>query len=181
MNDEDFKYVERCLTGDVEAFEEIIDKYRKPVFRLAIRMVKDFDDAEDIAQNVFIKVYERLGTFNPKYKFFSWLYRIAVNETINFCRKKNLIENLADNFESSGNNPEEAFSESELSEKIQAALIRIDFSYRLPLVLRHFLSYSYKEISEILEVPEKTVKSRLFTGRQMLKDELIISGVKTND
>jgi len=177
MDDEDYKLVRRCLDGDADSFGDIVDKYQKPVFRLAMRMVKNYDDAEDITQIVFIKIYDKLESFNPKYKFFSWLYRIAINETINYCKKKNKLDYIEENEKSGDKNPEEIYSELEIGEKVQSAIMQIDMFYRIPLVLKHFMNYSYKELGEILEIPEKTVKSRLFTARQLLKDILIENGM----
>jgi len=171
--DEDISLVNECLNGNGKAYEIIVEKYNKTIFRLAYRLVRDFDNAEEITQSVFVKAYEKLDTYSSKYKFFSWLYRITVNESLNFSRRKNYTTELDENYRADEDNPGELYDQAEISDKIQDALMEIDMLYRLPVVLKHFLNYSYKELSFLLDVPEKTVKSRLFTGRQLLKDILI--------
>ncbi len=173
MNEDDKELVKQCLEGSRSSFEEIVNRHYKTVYRLAYRILHDNDDAEEIAQIVFVKAYENLKSYNPGFKFFSWLYRIAVNETLNFSKKQSYLEKLNDEFISDGENPDEVYGRNELGEKIETALMEVDLLYRVPLVLKHFMDYSYKEISELLVIPEKTVKSRLFTGRQLLKDILI--------
>jgi RNA polymerase sigma-70 factor (ECF subfamily) len=173
LENEDFILVSDCLSGNGRSYEAIVDKYHKIIFRLANKFVKDFDDAEEITQTVFVKAYENLKDYNPKYKFFSWLYRITVNESINFDkRRKNAVE-ISENIRSADDDPERTFDNNALSDNITNALMELDMIYRLPVVLKHFLDYSYKELSYLLGVPEKTVKSRLFTGRQLLKDILL--------
>ena len=178
--DEDSKYVEECLSGDVKAFEKIVDKYQKVIFRLVMRIANNYDDAEDIAQSIFIKVYGKLDTFNPQYKFYSWLYKMAVNETINFCNKRKKSKYLKGNIIQREKNPADIADTDDIDEKIQSAIVKLDMNYRIPLVLKYFMSYSYSEIAEILEIPERTLKSRLFTARHLLKEELIKNGVRFN-
>lgn len=173
MDTDDKVLVKECLEGSRKSFEIIVEKYYKTVFRLAFRILRNNDDAEEITQTVFIKVYENLDKYNPKFKFFSWLYRIAVNETINLTKKQSYTEKLDDEYSANDENPDQIYDKSELGEKIQVALGELDMLYRVPVVLKHFLDYSYKELSDLLDIPEKTVKSRLFTGRQLLKDILI--------
>ena len=181
MEIEDNKLVNRCLNGDGEAYEALVEKYYKIIFRLARKILKNYDDAEEITQSVFVKAYENLNTYNPKYKFFSWLYRITVNETINFSKKKSYTEEINESLTNNENDPDEIYNRNEIGEKIQDALMEVDMLYRLPVVLKHFLNYSYKELSDLLDIPEKTVKSRLFTGRQLLKDILIKKSVFEDD
>jgi RNA polymerase sigma-70 factor (ECF subfamily) len=181
MEIEDNILVSRCLNGDAGAYEALVEKYYKIIFRLARKLLRNYDDAEEITQSVFVKAYENLNKYNPKYKFFSWLYRITVNETINFSRKKNYTEQLSEGLTNNEDNPDEIYNRNDLGEKIQDALMEIDMLYRIPLVLKHFLNYSYKELSDLLGIPEKTVKSRLFTGRQLLKDILIKKSVFEDD
>jgi RNA polymerase sigma-70 factor (ECF subfamily) len=173
LEPEDFIIVKDCLQGNGRAYEVIVEKYNKVIFRLASKFVKNFDDAEEITQTVFVKAYENLRNYDPKYKFFSWLYKIAVNEAINFDKRKKNSEELNENLSSAEDDPGRIYDNNDLSEKIIDALMQLDMNYRLPVVLKHFLDYSYKELSFLLGVPEKTVKSRLFTGRQLLKEILI--------
>lgn len=181
MEIEDNSLVNRCLNGDGEAYEALVDKYYKIIFRLARKLLRNYDDAEEITQSVFVKAYENLNTYNPKYKFFSWLYRITVNETLNFSKKKSYTEEISESIVKDEDDPYKIYYRNELGEKIQDALMELDMLYRLPVVLKHFLNYSYKELSDLLGIPEKTVKSRLFTGRQLLKDILVKKSVFQND
>lgn len=173
IDTDDKVLVEECLKGSRKSFEIIVEKYYKTVFRLAFKILHNNDDAEEITQTVFIKAFENLGKYNPKYKFFSWLYRIAINESLNFTKKESYTEKLNDEYSTNEEDPDQIYDKNELGEKIQIALLELDILYRVPVVLKHFLDYSYKELSELLDIPEKTVKSRLFTGRQLLKDILI--------
>ena len=181
MNSDDLILVKECLNGNNSSFEEIVEKYYKIIFRLAYKIIKDNDDAEEITQSVFVKAYESLSSYNPKFKFFSWLYRITVNESLNFSKRKSYTQEINEEYRTDDDNPDEIYNKAELSEQIQNALMELDMLYRLPVVLKHFLDYSYKELSYLLDVPEKTVKSRLFTGRQLLKDILIKNKVFEND
>lgn len=173
LENEDFKLVSDCLSGNGRSYEVLVEKYHKIIFRLANKFAKDFDDAEEITQSVFVKAYENLKDYNPKYKFFSWLYRITVNESINFEKRKKSVEKISENFRSVNDDPDKIYDNNALSDVITDALMELDMLYRMPVVLKHFLDYSYKELSYLLGVPEKTVKSRLFTGRQLLKDILV--------
>ena len=154
-------------------------KYQKPVYNLALRMVRVPEDAEDIAQTVFVKAYEKLDSYNPAHRFFSWIYRIAVNESINFCKRNK----RTDDYESGVTGidevtPEESFKNEQLSENVADAIGRLKIDYRLVLVLKHFHDFTYREMSDILQIPEKTVKSRLFTARQQLKVILEKEGIR---
>jgi RNA polymerase sigma-70 factor (ECF subfamily) len=171
--------VDACLKGDNGAYEELVRRYQMPIYNLALRMVKAPEDAEDITQTVFVKAYEKLDSYDPGHRFFSWVYRIAVNESINLCKRKR----RTDPYESGvtyayGHTPEESFRDGELSEHIADAISRLKMDYRLVLVLKHFHDFSYEEMSEVLQIPEKTVKSRLFTARQQLKAVLERAGFR---
>lgn len=173
VSEEDTALVRRTLEGDQNAFEKIVDKYYKTVYNVILRMGTDSDDAYDISQTVFIKIFENLKSFNERYKFFSWLYRITVNETLNFLhhhKTENCIE--LENLPAS-ETPEHEYDRVELSEIVQKSIWKLKLDYRVVIVLNHFHDMSYSEIGFILNIPEKTVKSRLFTARQMLKDILI--------
>jgi RNA polymerase sigma-70 factor (ECF subfamily) len=168
MND-DQTLIRRYLEGDGGAFEPLVDRYQKAVFNVALRMSNDPDDAADITQNVFIKASERLATFDPKYRFFSWIYRIAVNESINFVSAAHRGESLSGDVPSDGWNPEEVLQAGMISETVEEGLTMLSDDSRVIIILRHFEELSYEEIGYILDLPVKTVKSRLFTARQSLK------------
>jgi len=176
MTEQDWKIVKKCLAGETEVFEELINKYQKPIFNIAYRMVYDVQDAEDITQSVFIKAYENLRSYNPKHKFFSWIYRMAINETLNIIHKKKQLSGLDDSMKSQEKSPDSFYEETELSQNIQKALMDLKTDYREVIVLKHLQGLSYKEMSHVLNVPEKTVKSRLFSARQLFKEILIKKG-----
>lgn len=168
--------------GDKEAFGAIVDRYQKAIFNVAYRMVNDYEDAMDITQSAFIKAYENLDKYDPSHKFFSWLYRIAINESLNHLSKRKRLARLAYEpgdsrmYGAGVRSYEDPAEQSETDAVLQGALAQLKFDYRLVVILRHFLSLSYREIGEIIDVPEKTVKSRLFTGRQLLKEILVEQG-----
>ena len=163
---------------DRKAFERIVDKYEKTIFNIAFRIVNDYEDAMDITQTAFMKAYENIDSYNPSHKFFSWLYKITVNESLNHLNKKKRTEKLDNNVAINLESPEEYTAHSEISRRLQYALMKLKFDYRIVVILRHFNSLSYREIGDVLDIPEKTVKSRLFTGRQLLRDILIKQGYK---
>lgn len=177
----DKELVNLTLEGDTNAFGSIIDKYQKKIFNLSLRMLNDYDDAKDITQSVFIKAYEKLKLYNPKYKFFSWLYRMAVNESLNMIKQKKRIDSLQRAKGLEDNSTEEMFENHEFNIYFQRALQNLKPEYRTVIILKHLNGLSYKEISEITDVPEKTVKSRLFSARRLLKEELIREGYSLND
>jgi len=169
---DDTELVQKCMKGDRQAFEGLLVKYEKPVYNAAFRMLHSPEDARDVTQTVFLKVYEHLDSYDPKYKFFSWIYRIALNESVNCLKKQNRLDALDNDPVSESDGPEEDTGNEQLESGIQAALMTIKPEYRTVIILKHFVDCSYQEISQILALPEKKVKSRLYTGRQLLKDAL---------
>ena len=135
-------------------------------------MVGNVEDARDATQDAFVKAYQRLASFDTKQRFFSWMYRILVNECLNVNRDRRPEEALDQNTEDGGT-PFDTTLESERREQIQLALLRLTPEYRTVVVLRHFAGQSYGEIAEALAIPEKTVKSRLYSARQRLGELLL--------
>ncbi len=173
MNEpDDTTLMEQCAKGNRQAFETLLVRYEKPVYNAAYRMLHSRDDARDVTQTVFLKVYENLDQYDPKYRFFSWIYRIALNESVNVLKKSSRLEPLNTETISQTQGPEQQASSEQMSEGVQTALMAIKSDYRSVVILQHFLGCNYSEISEILEIPEKTVKSRLYTARQLLKEQL---------
>jgi RNA polymerase sigma-70 factor, ECF subfamily len=180
--EEDFELVNRSLKNETGAFERLVDKYQKPIYNLGMRMLGNSDDAQDLTQNVFIKSWEQLNTYDSKYKFFSWLYRIAINESLNYSKRERLKERLSDEerYTDKGSVDNE-YEKDERSRVIHKALLEIDMNYRVVIVLRHYMELSYTEIAELIRIPEKTVKSRLFDARRLLKDSLVRKGIFNNE
>ncbi len=165
--------VERCRVGDMGALEALIVTYQRPIYNATYRIVGNVEDARDLTQTVFLKAYEGLGSFDPKYRFFSWLYRIAVNEALNHLRRYGREQALeVDEPEPESSGPEALANQAEVCDRIQAALMRMKAEDRVVLILRHYAECSYREMAGILDIPEKTVKSRLFSARQRLRDQL---------
>ena len=168
---------ERAKRGDVQAFTKLVEAYERVIFNLALRMTNDREDARDIAQTVFVKAYQHLGSFDPRYKFFSWLYRIGLNECLNHRGRTHQHEELDPALLSSGADAEEAARVVIRTEAIEASLMRLPVDYRTVIILRHFLDLSQAEMAHVLELPEKTVKSRLHTARQIMAGLLEQRGI----
>jgi RNA polymerase sigma-70 factor (ECF subfamily) len=163
--------VERCLKGDRDALAELVVRYQRPIYHLAYRMLGNVEDAREITQGVFLKVAERLDEYDPGYKFFSWIYRITINASLNLLRRNGHEELRSDDSEIADDraDPEASVIAAQQSALVQKALLGLKIENRVVLTLRHFGDCSYREISQILDVDEKTVKSRLYEGRQQLR------------
>ena len=164
---DDLALIARCRAGETAAFEGLVVRYQRVLFTVAVRMLGDADAAGDAAQNAFIKAYQKLETFDPSRRFFSWIYRILVNECLNARRSRATHEPLTAALASVGG-PEEAFEVAERRGRVQAAILALPIEYREVIVLRHYTGLSYEEIGEALHVPAKTVKSRLHTAKERL-------------
>lgn len=178
-SDEDL--VRQCRAGEIKAFDVLVERHQRAIFSLALRMIRDSDDAADVAQSVFVKAYENLERFDPQFRFFSWLYRIAVNESLNALEQKKRFQGLEGNdlvAETADEKDDEAISEER---RIQDALMMLNVEQRAVIVLKHMQGLSYREIAQVLDLTEKTVKSRLFSARQSFRDILKKKGVRRND
>lgn len=176
-NSRDHALILRCRRGDRQALGELVKEYERPIYNAAYRILGNPDDAADVSQMVFMKAFERLDQYNPKYKFFSWIYRIAVNESINQRNRSKNLQTLEEEQFASAANPEDSVDADKLSSIIQAGLMELQEDYRVVVVLRHFSDMSYKDISTVLQIPEKTVKSRLYSARQLMKIQLTEQGL----
>jgi RNA polymerase sigma-70 factor (ECF subfamily) len=177
MNEEnDGELVRRCCSGDRRAFDVLLARYEKPVFNAALRMLHDREEARDVAQNVFLKVYEHLAEYDPSHRFYSWIYRIALNESINALHRRRPRAALDPELANDEPGPDDIVRNLQLSDGMSVAIRGLRDEYRAVIVLRHFLGCSYEDMATILEVPEKTVKSRLFSARQLLKTAMVSKG-----
>jgi len=180
-NDADQTLVDRCRKGDRAAFTELVIRYQRPIYNAAFWMLRKAEDANDVTQEVFLKVAERLDEYDSQYKFFSWIYRIAVNESLNLLRRNKREDELDDDIDlpaPDSANPERQLGDAQLSRRIQGTLMRMSTNDRMVLTLRHFSECSYEEIGQILDLDEKTVKSRLFEARHRLRD--LLKDLRTN-
>ncbi len=168
--DDDIALVARCLRGDPDAFGPIVARYERVLFSVALRLVGDYEDARDATQNAFVKAYTHLETFDPTRKFFTWIYRIVVNECLNLKRARRPQEPLPDRLEATGS--PSALEAVEARDRVDVALLALTPEYREVVILRHFVDMSYAEIGETIGVPEKTVRSRLFSARKRLEELL---------
>lgn len=169
VKDGDVALVEECKRGNRGAMSQLVSQYEKPVYNAAYRILGSVDDAADTTQTVFLKVFEHLKDYDPKYKFFSWIYRIAINESLNQVKKRRHQEPVAESEASPWQSPEQKLENERLCDRVQSAMMQLSEDYRTVVVLKHFSGCSYQEISGILQLPEKTVKSRLYTARQVMK------------
>jgi RNA polymerase sigma-70 factor (ECF subfamily) len=175
-NDRDARIVEACLAGDGKAFRMLMDCYEKKLFNAAYRVLDDHEDAMDATQAAFVKAYENLHTFDTSRRFFSWIYRILLNESLNILKARRRFDSLSDTVPVTTKSPEERYGDEETGQRVHSALKDLKTDHRIVIVLKHYQGLSYREMSEIVGVPEKTVKSRLFSARRQLKDILLRKG-----
>ena len=167
-DEQDRALVKRCLEHHGDAAGALVDRYQQRLFNVALRMVGNVQDAEDVTQTVFLNVFHKLRTYDPKYKFFSWIYRMTVNESLNQLKRRKPTVPLEDdlNILAPGIAADGA---AEAEDLVGKALMGLKPDDRAVVVLRHFVSFSYQEIAGVLEIPVQTVKSRLFTARDRLR------------
>ena len=173
----DGQLVMRGQHGDRRAMEELILLYQDILFKLAFRMLGNTEDAADATQTTFLKAFENLKSFDPRFRFFSWIYRITINECLNYHRRDRVSEYVDESVSDQGAGPELAARDSELQDAVQSALMTLNDDHRAVITLRHFGELSYTEIASVLELPEKTVRSRLFEARGRLKGAMERAGV----
>jgi len=168
QDEDDDALVDRCLGGETAAFEAIVQRYQRVLFTVALRTLGNHDEASDATQDAFVKAFQHLATFDRSRRFFSWIYRILVNECLNARRDRRVYDALPPGLEAGGGSPADLLETAERRRRVQAAILALPVEYRTVIVLRHFTELSYEEIAEVLALPAKTVKSRLHTARQRL-------------
>ena len=178
---EDIAKVKEFLDGDVQAFEFLFDKYREKVYRLALRFVRNKEDALEVTQDVFLRVYLGIKKFKTDSKFFTWLYRITVNRAIDFTRKQKAravqeadtlvleAEGKAPPGRSVEPDPQELAESRELAAKLQQAVETLSEKHKTVFLLHAVQNLSYKEISQVMGSNIGTVMSRLFYARKKLQ------------
>ena len=182
---EDRDLVTLALEGREGAYRELLSRYERPVFSLVYRMVRDRSLAEDLSQDAFIRAFNAIESYNPRYKFSSWIFKIANNLTIDHLRKRRIATVSIDGapdatsaeaqaqtrlvVQSRDENPEEYVEHRELGSQIESAIGELRPEYRAVVLLRHVDGHSYDEIAHIMDVPLGTVKTYLHRARAELK------------
>ena len=177
MNEEQL-WLEKARKGDKEAFGQLIDAYQIPVYNLAYRMLNNSGEAEEAAQEAFIRAYTRLESYNPDHKFSTWLLSITSNYCIDLLRKRRAIFLSID--EPLGahpalrsdkiKEPEAQVTLNEQQEMVQSLLEDLPDEYRQAVVLRYWYELSYEEIADSMETTVSAIKSRLFRARKLLAE-----------
>jgi len=176
---DDTQLVQAAVGGDKEAFGRLVERYQDRVFNTLVRVLGSRDDARDIVQDAFVQAFVKLDSFRGDAKFYTWLYRIAMNLALSHRRRRRPTESLDMTKENVGEEPvaqqptaAQELIERERAEQLQLALLKLNEEHRQILVLRELESFSYETISDILELPVGTVRSRLFRARIQLKEQL---------
>ena len=173
--------VQKTLKGDKRSFEILVEKYHKPIYNVAFRMTSNKEDSEDITQVVFMRAYKKLESYQPNYRFFSWIYKIAINESLNSIKKQPIYSDISENIPSTSKSIEMENEKLNISFQVQNAIMELAPKYRILIILKHLQNCQYFDIANILGIPENKVKSRLFTGRQLLRKILLRKRILLND
>jgi RNA polymerase sigma-70 factor (ECF subfamily) len=177
-HDPDLELIRRTARGDEEAFEELVEKHKRPLLNTVYRYIGDPEDAEDLAQEVFVKVWKNASGFKGRSKVSTWLYRIAVNACLNDRRKrKHRVESL-DRMQESGRTPDALVAEedresAERNRIVREALSELPGRQRMALMLSRFEGRSYKEIAEIMDTSLSSVESLIFRAKEGLARRLL--------
>jgi RNA polymerase sigma factor (sigma-70 family) len=179
---EEMVLVDRARGGDLKAYDELVRRYQERIYATIYHMTSNHEDANDLAQESFVKAFQALKSFKGGSSFYTWLYRIAVNKTINFLKQRKNRQHMSLNdldFNAEHNpdlvalisdkTPRRDAGLSELQEKLNAALLKLSDSHRLAVVLHDVQGLSHEEIAKVMHCNIGTVRSRLFYARQQLQ------------
>ena len=163
------------LRGDRDSYAPLVEKYKGPIFNVAYRLIGNYQDADDVAQETFVKAYEALKTFDKSKKFFPWLYTIGLNLIRNHLKKKKLP--LAENaigesrgqWQDDGGNPEQAMVKHQEAENLAFHLQKLPLALREAIVLRFYQGLPFETVSEILEISASAVRMRVYRGLEKLR------------
>jgi RNA polymerase sigma-70 factor (ECF subfamily) len=182
---EDRQLIERCRSGDREAFDELVRRYEKQAYNLAYRLSGNYHDASDVVVEAFVRVFQGLHTFRGEANFGTWLHRVVVNTFLDMRKRSKGRQNvsleeqleldgdtLTRQIEDTSPGPEELVEKEEREEVLQRAIAQLPPERRILIVLYHFENLSYEEIAQMLNLPVGTVKSRLNRARLALREIL---------
>lgn len=172
---EDNELVSEVIRGNVNAFEILVNRYQKIIFKMVLRMVGNTETAKDLTQDIFVKAFEKMGTFNFNFRFFSWIYRIGINETLTWIRRHPRLDQLqhAEHLASEDTDPNRKENNNGM---LDTGMQELSSDYRSLLVLKYYNGLSYEEMAEVHNISVEKVRSRLFTAREQLRKILIKKG-----
>lgn len=176
----DAKLVERILKGDENAFAELVAQFHKRIYSIAYRMVGNVLEAEDLSQEIFLRIYQKLSQYDPNFPLTPWVCRIASNTTINHLKKRSvktlpfeITINLEERPIVDGNiSPEQAMIIKRRDKELQTAIMSLPENYRLAFTLKYVENLTSEEISEIMNIPRNTIKTWLVRAREALRGKL---------
>lgn len=185
MGQDEKLLISRSKAGDIEAFEELIEAYQKKIFSFAYRIIGNYEDAADMAQEALIRIYKSIGGFKEQSSFSTWIYRITTNVCLDEIRRRKSKKEYSLDEEvqmddgqlkrqvmSDDPGPEEVFEKEELRSIVKNAIDKLPEEQKVVITLRDIQGLSYDEIAEVLDCPGGTVKSRISRARQALKKVL---------
>jgi len=172
----DYEIIKTCLEGNPNAFSELVSRYKNLVYSIILRMVVDKEEANDLAQEVFIKVYKNLDKYYPEFTFGTWIMRITTNHVIDARRKKRHLTVSLDERQDANMSelsPETRYIEKERAADLKRIVENLPEMYKVPIILYHQQGLSYQEIANMIGEPLSKVKNRIFRGRKLLRADLI--------
>jgi RNA polymerase sigma-70 factor, ECF subfamily len=165
--------IQRARRGEAEAFGELVTRYQTQVFNVCYRLLHERGEAEDLAQEAFMRAFGRLESFDIERPFGPWVRRVAANLCLNHLSARSVATDLDEEREAANDSsPESAYEESERSTQIRRALASLPPQYRMAIELRHYQDMSYDQIAETMGIPLSDVKSHLFRARKLLAEKL---------
>ena len=165
--------IQRTLAGDKKAYEELISEHERRIFFLGLKFHKNYEDAEDFTQEVFLKAYEKIGTFRGTSPFSAWLYRIGYNHGINRLSKRqmdNLDKEQQELLEGGLSPPEEELEKKEERNLVRTIVKKLPEMYHIVIRMRFFDGLTYDQIAQVVGKPVNTVKSHIFRAKELIRD-----------
>lgn len=172
----DYDIVKKCVNGEEDFFEVLISRYKNLVYSVILKMISDAEEANDLAQEIFIKVYKNIDKYSPEYKFSTWIIRITTNHIIDYRRKKKYdtvpIDDVSYDL-TTNDSPENEYIKKEQKKSLKRLINELPEMYKVPIVLYHQKGLSYQEIADATNESLSKVKNRIFRGRKLLKNSFL--------
>ncbi len=168
----DYEIIKKCINGEEDFFEALISRYKNLVYSIILKMINDKEEANDLAQEVFIKIYRNLDKYSCEFKVSTWITKITTNHIIDYRRKKKCdtvsIENVVYDV-STNDSPENEYLKKECKLNLERLMEELPEMYKIPIVLYHQKGLTYQEIADATNQSLSKVKNRIFRGRKLLK------------